>query len=164
MILIGIGSNLASAHGDSRATVAEALRRLDDAPLSLLRRSRSWRTQPVPASDQPWYINAVAEIATALDPARLLAHLHGIEAGFGRLAGARNAARPLDLDIVDYDGMVSPPGAAPILPHPRMELRAFVLRPLAELAPEWRHPATGEELSALLGRLPADQLAEPIDD
>ena len=131
MIIVGIGSNLPSASGDSRQTVKDACTRLNAAPLRLVARSRLWRTKPVPESDQPWFINAVACIETSLTPALLLAYLHDLEREFGRERHELNAARSLDLDIVDYDGMVSV--AAPILPHPRMIQRAFVLKPLAEI-------------------------------
>lgn len=116
-----------------------------------------------PAPEQPWYVNGVAIVETRLDPAALLAMLHGIEAEFGRVraAGTMNAARPLDLDIIDYDALVrsAPP---PILPHPRLSGRAFVLRPLAEIAPEWRHPESGRSVKDLLAALPADAVAEPL--
>lgn len=117
--------------------------------------SRLWDSAPVPASDQPRFVNAVLRAEGEPDPAALLAALHRIEARFGRVRGERNAARTLDLDLLDLNGLVraSPP---PVLPHPRLAQRAFVLAPLAEVAPGWRHPVTGETVQALLAALPAE--------
>ena len=95
-----------------------------------------YRTAPIPASDQPWYVNAVAEVATDLAPDALLARLHEVEDAFGRVRTVPNAARLIDLDLLDFNGETAAegPGRA-TLPHPRMEGRAFVLRPLTET---WR--------------------------
>ena len=125
-----------------------------------MRVSPWYRTAPVPASDQPWYVNAVAEVASDLPADALLAQLHAVEAAFGRARTVPNAARPIDLDLLDFQGEVAPggPGRA-TLPHPRMTDRAFVLLPLADLAPEWRHPVSGLSIRALIEALPADQVA-----
>jgi 2-amino-4-hydroxy-6-hydroxymethyldihydropteridine diphosphokinase len=119
-----------------------------------------YRTAPVPASDQPWYVNAVAEVASDLSADALLAELHAVEAAFGRARTVPNAARPIDLDLLDFHGQIAAggPGRA-TLPHPRMTDRAFVLLPLADLAPEWRHPVSGLTVRALIEALPADQVA-----
>ena len=119
-----------------------------------------------PAPDQPGYVNGVVIVATPLDPAALLALLHQVEAEFGRTRTVANAARVLDLDLLAYDDRIShgdAPGE-PILPHPRLAARGFVLCPLAELLPLWRHPVTGERANELRARLPRDQLAEAIDE
>ena len=115
----------------------------------------------MPASDQPWYVNAVAEVVTKLAPDRLLLVLHEVEQAFGRVRSVANAARTIDLDLLDFRGEIAPggPGRA-TLPHPRLQDRAFVLRPLADLAPGWRHPATGRPIQALLAALPAGQTIE----
>jgi 2-amino-4-hydroxy-6-hydroxymethyldihydropteridine diphosphokinase len=111
------------------------------------------------ASEQPWYFNAVAEITTALSADRLLAELHAVEEEFGRVRGAPNAPRLIDLDLLDYRGEIAAggPGKA-TLPHPRMIGRAFVLRPLADLAPNWRHPVNGTSIQDLVAALPGDQV------
>lgn len=163
MILIGLGGNLPSEYGDPTATLAAALPALEAQGVKVLRRSRFYTSAPVPASDQPWYVNAVAAVATALGPADLLALLHRIEADFGRQRRERNAARPLDLDLLAYDERVtSGEGGGPVLPHPRLQDRAFVLRPLAEIAPGWRHPASGRTVEELIASLPPAQTATPI--
>jgi len=164
MILIGLGANLPSAEfGTPKASLGAALGMLQQSGVAVVACSRWYRTAPVPPSDQPWFVNAVAAVETALDPAGLLALLHEIETRFGRVRREPNAARVLDLDLLDYAGRVSKPGdPPPILPHPRLAERAFVLRPLAEVAPHWRHPRTGAEIAALILRLAPEQVAEPI--
>ena len=94
----------------------------------------------------------------------MLARLHELEATFGRRRGQRNAARTLDLDLLDYRGRISEPGERPELPHPRLAGRAFVLLPLAEVAPGWRHPVSGQRIEALIADLPLDQRAEPLEE
>jgi 2-amino-4-hydroxy-6-hydroxymethyldihydropteridine diphosphokinase len=157
MILIGIGSNLPSAEfGSPQATVAAALAALPALRVAVLGRSSWYRSEPVPRSDQPWFVNGVAAVATALEPAALLAQLLAVEGRFGRLRGARNAARVLDLDLLDYDGAILDTRSL-ILPHPRLQQRRFVLMPLRELAPHWRHPVLGQTAAELLRRLPAGE-------
>ena len=161
-IFIAAGANLRhERYGSPRQTLEAALEELGRDGVRTLRLSPWYRTAPVPASDQPWYVNAVAEVASDLPADALLAELHAVEAAFGRRRTVPNAARPIDLDLLDYHGEITPggPGRA-TLPHPRMNGRAFVLRPLADLAPDWRHPVTGQPIAELLAALPTDQVAE----
>jgi 2-amino-4-hydroxy-6-hydroxymethyldihydropteridine diphosphokinase len=166
-MLIGLGANLPSEAGPPVVTLEAALERLASTGIITLQRSRWFMTRPVPASDQPWFVNGVASVRTGLDPVALLNRLHDVEAGFGRVRGAANAARTLDLDLLAYGDLVvmpapgSPPGGL-VLPHPRMHERAFVLLPLADIAPSWHHPVTGRALSELIGDLDASQLAQPL--
>jgi 2-amino-4-hydroxy-6-hydroxymethyldihydropteridine diphosphokinase len=160
MIFLGLGANLPSQVGPPLATLEAALAALERGGVRIVARSRWYRTAPVPASDQPWFVNGVIGVETPLDPAGLLALLQQVEAGFGRRRGVRDAARTLDLDILDYEGRVEE-GPGLVLPHPRMHLRAFTLKPLAEIAPGWRHPKLGTAIAALIAALPADQKAEP---
>ena len=127
----------------------------------MVARSRLFESPPWPQpSDQPWYVNAVARIETALAPEKLLARLHDIEREFGRVRGVANEARTLDLDLLDYDGLVR--AGAPTLPHPRLADRAFVLLPLRDVAPEWRHPNGFGALDALIAGLPADTICRVL--
>ena len=88
--------------------------------------------------------------------------MHRIEAGFGRVRRERNEPRVLDLDLLDYAGEVSASGQEPALPHPRLRDRAFVLLPLRDVAPEWRHPVSGESIDALITTLPVPQPIERL--
>ncbi|MDX9860327.1 MAG: 2-amino-4-hydroxy-6-hydroxymethyldihydropteridine diphosphokinase [Rhodospirillales bacterium] len=164
MILIGIGSNISGPQGASpRQNCHNALKLVEDSGVAIVRRSRWYRSAPVPASDQPWFINGVVAVeAAGLEPEPLLELFHQIELEFGRRRGQPNAPRPLDLDILDFEGRISGPGAAVVLPHPRMHQRAFVLVPLSEIAPEWRHPVIGDTVFELIAALPDDQFIEPV--
>ncbi|WP_374656078.1 2-amino-4-hydroxy-6-hydroxymethyldihydropteridine diphosphokinase [Dongia sp.] len=156
-IYIGLGANLPSEAGSPAATLEKALADLASAGITIRRRSPWYESAPVPAApDQPWYVNGVVEVATDLSPADLLGLLQRLEAASGRIRSVANAARPLDLDIVDYGGLVATVGT-PLLPHPRMQQRAFVLLPLQAIAPHWRHPVSGLSVAALIGALPAGQ-------
>lgn len=163
-ILIGIGANLPSPrHGAPEATCVAALDALDRVGVRVVRRSRWYRTEPVPASDQPAYVNGVAAVATGLDPDSLLAALHRIEDRFGRRRRKPNEPRIIDLDLLAHGSVVREAAADRlVLPHPRLHERAFVLRPLVEIAAAWRHPILGLTARDLLDRLPPGQVAEPI--
>lgn len=173
MIVIAIGANLpADGFRTPLDTCRAAVARLAGEPeITVVATSRWYESEPVPPSGQPWYVNGVVLVATGLDPAALLARLHAIEASFGRVRRVRNEARPLDLDLIDHDGAVRDgaadgrDGGGPVLPHPRARERAFVLLPLADMAPDWRHPGTGERIAELIAALPADgPRIRPIDD
>lgn len=166
MIIIGLGANQPGRLGSPRQTIVAALDVLAREAGDIVARSRLYRSAPVPASDQPWFINAVAAIKTLLSPEELLTLLHRVEARFGRERRLRNEARVLDLDLIAYDDRVEPKvdqGGTLTLPHPRMHERAFVLLPLAEIAPGWVHPRFGLTVAQLIARLPPGQTAEPLD-
>jgi 2-amino-4-hydroxy-6-hydroxymethyldihydropteridine diphosphokinase len=162
LILIGIGGNLASARfGAPPDTLAAALVALEAEDIQVATRSAWYRTEPVPRSDQPWFVNAVASLITHLAARDLLAVLQAVEGRFGRVRSKRNAARVLDLDLLDYRGQVAET-ASLVLPHPRLHQRRFVLQPLAEIAPDWRHPVSGLTAEQLLSRLAAKQPIERL--
>jgi 2-amino-4-hydroxy-6-hydroxymethyldihydropteridine diphosphokinase len=152
---VGLGANL----GDARATLLQALERIAALPQTqLLRRSSFYRSAPVDAGG-PDFVNAVAELSTALDPLALLRALQAIETEHGRQRPYRNAPRTLDLDVLLHGDTCS---ADPVLtlPHPRGHERAFVLRPLAEIAPGLQWPGHGavEALAAAI----TDQALEKL--
>ena len=142
---VGIGANL----GDARANVADALARIKRLPATrLLRASSLYRTAPIDSSGDD-YINAVACLDTTLDAHALLAALLGIEQAHGRERPYRNAPRTLDLDLLLYGDGIIDDAPQLIVPHPRMHERAFVLAPLAEIAPELTIPGRGRVLDLL---------------
>ena len=163
-VYIGLGANLDHPiYGSPRRVLEAALDELGRRGIDVRRVSPWYRTAPVPVSDQPWYVNAVAEVATGLPADRLLGLLHEVEDLYGRVRSVPNAARLIDLDLLDFHGETAAggPGKA-TLPHPRLNGRAFVLRPLADLAPDWRHPRTGTGIQALLAALPAGQVIDHL--
>ncbi len=159
VILIGLGANLPSRFGPPRLTLVAAVKRLEEEGVRITRRSRFWRTRPVPESDQPWFVNAVVAVETDLTPAALLALLHRIEADFGRVRAEVNAPRLLDLDLLSFGRVVLAGPEPPILPHPRLARRAFTLLPIRDIAPGWVHPVTGESLDAMVATLDPEQKA-----
>jgi 2-amino-4-hydroxy-6-hydroxymethyldihydropteridine diphosphokinase len=165
-VFVALGANLPHpVYGPPIETLPRTLDRLQaEITGQIVRRSGWYRSQPVPPSDQPWYINAVAELATTLDPSGLLSALHRVEDIFGRTRSERNEPRLVDLDLIDFRGQVSPAPGWPVLPHPRCHERAFVLLPLREIAADWRHPVSGETIDALISRLPPGQVIERLPD
>ena len=157
-ILIALGSNLSHpTWGEPPAILKAAVEMLARAEVSTRRGSSIWRSAAWPNPADPPYANAVIAVETALSPVELLALLHRIETAFGRERGALNASRTLDLDLIAYGDLVRAGADGPQLPHPRTQDRAFVLCPLAEVAPAWRHPISGTGITELLAALPADQ-------
>ena len=157
-VYIGLGANLPSPeHGTPRATLEAAMRALEAQGLAIVARSDFYESEPVPVSGQPWYLNAVVEVATDLSPAEVLALLHSVENAFGRVRAVRNEARVLDLDLLDHRGTVRDGPDSPLLPHPRLSDRAFVLMPLRDIAPQWRHPVSRRSIAELLDSLPEGQ-------
>lgn len=164
MILIGVGANLVSPrHGAPQATCEAALAALSEAGVVMVKRSRWYRSAPQPPSDQPWYVNGVARAETGLDPKALLQLLLDTELRLGRRRGRVNGPRIIDLDLLAYDEFVlDETGPDLVLPHPRLAERAFVLKPLVDVAPRWRHPVSRCDLAAMIASLPEDQPCEPI--
>jgi 2-amino-4-hydroxy-6-hydroxymethyldihydropteridine diphosphokinase len=152
MILVALGANLPSQAGPPAGTLQRALGELERQGVKIARVSPFYETPAWPDPAQPNFVNAVAVLRTPLQPVELLALLHGVETAFGRLRSAPNAPRSLDLDLLDYDGrVITDPGLA--LPHPRLADRSFVLVPLRDVAPDWRHPVTGLGVEEMLAGL-----------
>jgi len=178
MILIALGANLPSPSGPPRATLEAALASLPARGLAVTARSPWYRTPAFPPGSGPDFVNGAAVLAGDLPPAQVLGALLATERALGRLRGRRWAPRACDIDLLAVDGLVLPdaetvtgwmtldPGAqalaAPeglLLPHPRIQDRGFVLKPLADVAPDWVHPLSGRRVRRMLADLPASALA-----
>ena len=151
--LVGLGGNCPGPWGTPADTLKRALRELGQAGVTVTAVSPFYETAAVGRAGQPPYVNAVALVDTAMPPEALLRRLKQIERAAGRRGGSPWGARTLDMDILDYKGRVRNwrggkprfvrPGPRPlVLPHPWIEKRPFVLRPLLDVAPDWRHPVT----------------------
>tara|TARA_R110000824_G_scaffold399843_1_gene606021 strand:+ start:111708 stop:112253 length:546 start_codon:yes stop_codon:yes gene_type:complete len=168
MILIGLGANLPTIYGGPQDTLRAALSVMPAFGIDVTRVSSFYCTPAMAHDVQPPYVNAVAVVRSLLPAIELLEMLHRIEEQFGRVRKSRWAPRTLDIDLLDYEGQIvtddGPRGAdagvgtLPLaLPHPGIAERGFVLVPLVELVPEWRHPVTGQDSLALLSVLKAAQ-------
>ena len=147
---LSLGSNL----GDRVAQIERALALLEESGVRVLRRSSFYETEPVGAPAQRWYVNCVAEVETELMPLGLLRLMKRIERRLGRpgSSGPMPAARRIDLDILIFgSSRVRMPEL--VVPHPRLSERRFVLEPLRELSPGWRHPETRLTPGEMLGQL-----------
>lgn len=174
-VLLALGSNQPGMAGGARRNLAAAIVALADAGLEPVQKSPLYQTPAYPPGSGPDFANAAVSVAPppGLAPRALLSRLHAVEAAFGRERGQRWAPRTLDIDLIAMGDLVCPdrdtqaawmalaPGdqdrAAPrelILPHPRLQDRAFVLVPLSDIAPQWRHPVSGLSVGEMLARLP----------
>ena len=151
-ILVALGGNFPGSWGTPPETLRRALKELEGRGVTVEAISPFYATAAVGPAGQPDYVNAVAKVQTSLPPQALLRTLKQIEAVAGRRGGKPWGPRSLDMDIVDYKGLVTHglraarryarAGRRPlVLPHPAMHLRPFVLRPLLDVAPDWRHPS-----------------------
>lgn len=179
--VIALGSNDNSVFGDARETVVTAARdvaAISRAPASC---SQLYATPAFPAGTGPDYVNAAIAITSETPAAELLAALHRIEAAAGRVRATRWGQRTLDIDLIAYGAAIAPDIAtynhwrnltlaeqtrsAPqelILPHPRLQDRAFVLVPLCDIAPDWVHPVLGKTARNLCADLPAADRAAVV--
>ena len=164
MIFIGIGSNTAATGFVSpEATIRAAIDLFDDFGITLVRLSKFYLTSPVPASNQPWFVNCVAQIETFLSPFECMANLHRLEYAFQRVRSVPNASRTLDLDLLDYNGLVIGNQSMLRLPHPRINERAFVLFPLSEICSSWVSPLDGSKIEDLINKLSIDDTIKPLN-
>ena len=177
--LIAAGSNAASPAGSPNVTILAAISALQIDSFTILAKSRLFETPAFPPGAGPDFVNAALLAETTLSPEEVLGHLHAIEAAHGRVRDKRWGPRTLDLDLIGWGDAVRPDrptwrrwaGLSPdsaaretpselILPHPRLAERAFVLVPLLDVAPDWRHPVTGLSVAEMAAALPEAARAE----
>lgn len=183
--LLALGANLPGNSGDVTSTLSRALELLKAFPhVEVAQRSRWFRTPAVPAGSGPDFVNGAASLRSTLPPDEILLKLHAVEQKLGRTRPERWAPRVCDLDLLGHGGAVLPDLASVqawmslseaeagartpehlILPHPRMHLRAFVIVPLCDIAPDWVHPVLQLPVATLLQRLSPEMRAgiEPLD-
>jgi 2-amino-4-hydroxy-6-hydroxymethyldihydropteridine diphosphokinase len=159
-IIIAVGANLPYENGQPIDTCLRAVQVLDGHGVRVTEVAPWYETAPVPANDDPWFVNGVLTVQTALPPQDLLDHLHTIERDFLRHRAELNAPRTLDLDLLAYGDMVLDDSKhSLVIPHPRLHERAFVLKPLVDILPRWRHPVLGKTAKELYDSLPLDDKA-----
>ena len=177
-VLLALGGNMPSSIGGPLSTMKQAIEVLDQTGFSIQAISQFYQTPAFPAGAGPDFVNAALVASTSMPPEEALACLHRVEAKFGRERVARWGTRTLDIDLIAYDDAVLPDQEtfrywlnlspekqgtlAPnqlIVPHPRLQDREFVLVPLAEVAPDWRHPILDQTLRTLCDALPAKVLS-----
>ncbi len=182
---IALGSNLSSELGDSVSLIKSAYELLSQQSIIIDKCSPFYETPAFPAGNGPNYVNTAIKIKTALKPEALLQVLHDVETQLGRERDIRWESRVIDVDLLDYQGMVLPDAKTYenwrnmplekqittwpeelILPHPRIEDRAFVLVPLQFIEPKWVHPNTKDIISKLISRISPQDLdaVVPISD
>jgi 2-amino-4-hydroxy-6-hydroxymethyldihydropteridine diphosphokinase len=147
-VYLSLGSNI----GDRQANLEAAIDRLR-VEIDVQRVSPIYETEPVDVTDQRWFLNLVVEAKTSLFPMQLLARMQKIEIALGRVRTIAKGPRTIDIDILLYAGAIVRSARLEI-PHPRMTERRFVLAPLADLAPDLRHPATGRTVREMLDAAP----------
>ena len=158
-VFIGLGGNTGTTTADQIDILRQSATDLSAVGCNVLRASSLYVTEPVGGGGrQPAFVNAVLLVASPLPPARLLAMAKRLERRAGRRRGRRNGPRPLDIDLLDAGGRIiglpSTKGRAPlVLPHPELHRRHFVLIPLRDIAPHWRHPVLDRSIDQLLAGL-----------
>lgn len=176
--IVALGGNLPSDVGDPKQTIKQSLKAISASGLEVLDTSHFYQTPCFPAGAGPDFVNAAATISGAAGPEELLEVMHRVERQFGRTRKTRWAGRTLDLDLLAFGDIVCPDlntfnrwlhmpleqqkRKAPeglILPHPRIQERAFVLVPACDVAPDWRHPVLGQTLLELKNRLNTTEIA-----
>ncbi len=161
-VIVALGSNLAGEYGSSCAVLDRALAGFGEIGLSVKAKSSIWRSKAWPDAMKPEYFNSVAIVETASSPRETLQALHDLEARFGRQRKAANESRVLDLDLIAHGRTVCNEPEL-ILPHPRAADRRFVMGPLAQIAPEWRHPENGETARTLAAAAAIGRDATPAE-
>ena len=159
MILLGIGSNLSSSFGDRFQNIDLAVSALKSYDIELKRKSSYYESLSYPNKNNPKFINIVIEIETHLPPEDLASVLIFIEESLERKRKKKNDPRTCDIDIIDYKGLIinfKYKDLDFIVPHTKLIYRNFILYPLQEILPNWKHPKTKEPISILIEKLPKE--------
>ncbi len=163
-VFIAYGSNLLSGRVTASQAFSDVVKVLQARGLIVNKISRLWSSKAWPNPDDPPYVNAVLQIETDLEPSELMSLLHDVERDAGRMRDGRlNTPRVLDLDLIAFGDVVMSGEKGLILPHPRAAERAFVMGPLAEIAPDWVHPVLKQSAVALFRHATIGTDAYPLD-
>lgn len=158
--MVALGANRPGRHASVEAGLEAALARFSAVGLTVVKRSGWWRSAAWPDATDPPFLNGVAIVQTPLAPEAVMEVLHALEAEAGRTRGAPNAPRPLDLDLIAHGRRLQE--GPPRLPHPRAHNRRFVMGPLAQIAPDWRHPSSGRAALDLAAAASVGADARPL--
>jgi 2-amino-4-hydroxy-6-hydroxymethyldihydropteridine diphosphokinase len=158
-VIVALGCNDKGAWADCREALEAAVARFRSEGIDIVARSSWWRSAAWPDPTDPPFLNGVVIVRTDLEPHDLMAALGRIEEAFGRQRGAVNAPRTLDLDLIAYGRLTGVLGSL-VVPHPRAAERKFVMGPIAEIAPTWRHP-DGDTAAELAASAPVGKDAAP---
>jgi 2-amino-4-hydroxy-6-hydroxymethyldihydropteridine diphosphokinase len=161
-VVVALGCSLPGSYPSREVLLAAAVDALASEGLAVAGRSSWWTSAAWPNPVAPAYLNGVVLVETTLPADAVLAALHRIEARFGRTRAEANAPRTLDLDLIAHGRAVL--DGAVVLPHPRAHERLFVMGPLAQIAPGWRHPASGRTAADLAASAGVGADARPIPD
>jgi len=156
MIILGLGSNLSSSYGDRFENIDLTILHLQQYGFKILKRSSFYETPSYPNKEKPKFINVVVEVSTSLPPKDLASVLLFVEEKLERKRNIKNDPRTCDIDIIDYEGKIfnfKYKNLNFIVPHEKIIFRAFVLIPLFEILPKWKHPKTNEQISKLVKNL-----------
>jgi len=157
MIVLGIGSNLTSSFGDRFQNIDLAISYLEKYEFQIVKKSSYYETPSYPNKEDPKFINVVVEVSTSLDPINLASVLIYIEEILERKRIKKNAPRTCDIDIIDFNGEIIDfkyNNLNFVVPHEKLSSRNFVLIPLQEIKPNWRHPKSKDFISTLIQKLP----------
>lgn len=160
-VIVALGANLRGAYPSCEALLDAAVDRLAQGGMAVVARSAWWRSAAWPDPSAPPFLNGVAFVSTDLAPPAVLDRLHRLEASFGRERTVRNAPRTLDLDLIAHGRRVLH-GDGLTIPHPRAHERAFVMGPLAQIAPDWIHPVLKRTAAQLLAEADIGKDARPL--
>ena len=161
VVVVALGSNLAGEYESTRALLEATLARFPSYGMNIGAISGFWRSAAWPEPSDPPFLNAVAAVDTNLDPRRIMRQLLELEASFGRRRNVANGPRTLDLDLVAFGrDIIAEPALT--LPHPRAHLRRFVMGPLAQICPTWRHPTLGRTAADLASDTSVGLDATPV--